>query len=296
MKIAFIQLASWGDCVNSTLMFKPIADAFPGCTLDVFTTDLYKSAFDNNPYISTIKSYPASSKSDAFSLYNVVPKAVSNMGYNKVFSPAPILHPTKRNSLKHPEFGENIITTFMRALEEDNIPYEWPVKTILRLTDSERHNVARWISANKIKLTGSRNILMEVHGESGQTFWTPQWTTTVVHHLMQSRGDTNVFISNKSRTTEIAHLERESRGRVKWCGDLTIRECSDLFNYCDIFFSVSSGLSNACNTDQCKVNIGWFETVNSPTVTSAPVREKGKVFWYENDVSKFRGMLADRGV
>lgn len=294
MRIAFVQLGSYGDNINSTMMLKPIKDYWQGCTVDVHTTDLYAGAFHNNPYVDRLVDYHAATKSACFDLYNSVPRLVDGMKYDKVIVPAPILHPTRRNSLLHPEFGENIITTFMRVMEDNGIPYEFPVKTVLRLTPDEVHGVDAWLAGVKAQLGGKRNILMEVHGESGQTHWNPDWTTAVGRHLMKQRS--NLFISRRDKTAEIARLEQEFPGHVYWAGGLSIRQCAELFNRCDLFMSVSSGLSNACNTDWCKTDIKWVEAVNSMTVTSAPVRKDGKIFWYHNDLPRFLKMLSDAGI
>lgn len=291
MRIAFVQLGSWGDNVNSTLMLKPIKDAYKDATIEVHTADIYASAFRHNPYIDKITEYPAVNKTVCFNLYNTIPSKVQAQQYDKVFVPAPILHPTRRNSLLHPEFGENIITTFMRVLEDNNIEYEWPVKTILQLQDNEINNVNKFLSDKQ--LAGKRNILMETHGESGQTFWNNDWTLAVGRHLMKK--PTNLFISRQCRTSDILQLEREYNS-VYWVGNLTIRECAELYNRCDVFFSVSSGLSNACNTNHCATNKQWIETVNSYTVTSAPLRTNNKIFWYDQNLTKFVAMLNNIGV
>src|SRR5258708_2464390 len=120
MKIAIVSLASFGDNTNSTLMFKPITDHFDNCELHVHTSTFYEAAYHNNPYVDKLVTYQAQSKQQCFNLYNTVPDIVRKLGYDKVFVPAPILLPTKRNSLLHPEFGENLITTFVRVLEDNN--------------------------------------------------------------------------------------------------------------------------------------------------------------------------------
>lgn len=298
MHIAFVQLGSYGDNVNSTLMFKPIKAAYPNCNLEVHTTDLYASAFHNNPHISRLITYPAFSKTDCFNLYNTVPVTVKAQRYDKVFVPAPILHPNRRDSLLHPEFGQNIITTFMRVLEDAGIPYDWPVETILNLKAHEISNVDHYLVDRKIILGNKRNILMEVHGESGQTYWNPHWTLAVGRHLMTRQS--NLFISRRDYTQEITQLEREFPGRVYYAGSLTIRECAELYNRCSLFMSISSGLSNACGTSHCHkpdgTNRRWVETVNSPTVNSAPVHASGKIFWYANDLNDFIKMLQDNDI
>jgi len=299
MNIAFVQLGSWGDNINSTLMFRPIKNAFPDSNLEVHTTDLYASAFANNPLISRLVTYPANSKSECFNLYNTVPQQVRQHRFDKVFVPAPILH-QDLTSRKHPEFGHNIICTLMRVLEDEGIDYDFPVKTILRLTHDEVSGVDTWLAANNVQLKDCRNILMEVHGESGQTFWDKHWTLAVGRHLLRNRR-VNLFISRRDKTQEILQLEREFRPHfngfgARWVGGLTIRQCAELYNRCDTFMSVSSGLSNACNTDYCRTDLKWIETVNSSSVTSAPVRSDGKTFWYDNNLDQFLRMLVEHGL
>lgn len=303
MKIAHIQLASWGDCINSTLMFKPIKKHFEAihgcCTIEVHTTALYESAFHNNPYVNNIichhyRGKPVTSKQDCFALYDIVPDHVRKMPYNEVFVPAPILLPDKRNSLKHPEFGNNLICTFMRYLEDRGIDYEWPVQTILRLTKEEIERVDNWIKDNKVIIDTNFNILMEVQGESGQTFWKPHWTLAVGRHLAR-KPYVNVFVSKRDKTPEIQQLERETNNKVRWAGSLSLRECAQLFNKCNAFLSVSSGLANACNTNHCRKDLIWIETVNDDTVNSAPLRTNNKTFWYKNDINAFIEMLTEKG-
>lgn len=293
MKIAFVQLGSFGDCVNSTLMLKPIKDHYGDCKIEVHTTDLYASAFVDNQYVDYIYQHHADSKTKCFNLYNTVPGMVSEMRYDKVFVPAPILHPNKRNSLLHPEFGQNIITTFMRVLEDNQITYDWPVQTILNVSGSEVMNVNRWLAKNMIRWK-EHNVLMEVNGESGQTFWDHKWTNEVVKHIMRS--DANVFISRRELTNDVKELVLRYKHKVFWVGDLTIRECTVLYNLCDVFISVSSGLSNACCTNHCAKPDGnkrkWYEVINSPTVSSSPLGTDGKVFWYDNDITGFINSLA----
>lgn len=304
MKVAFVSLGSWGDAINSTLMFKPIKRHFESidgvCSIEVHTTALYESAFHNNPYVNNIVCHqyqgkPVTRKQDCFALYNTVPDLVRKIGYDKVFVPAPILLPTKRNSLLHQEFGDNLICTFMRYLEDNGIDYQWPVETILRLTNSEIEAVNSWLKKQKVSLDNHFNILMEIHGESGQTFWNHNWTLAVSRHLMR-KPSVNLFISRREKTADIAQLEIETNRKIKWVGELTLRECAELHNRCNAFFSVSSGLSNAANTNHCRKDLLWFEVVNDHTVTSAPLRTDNKVFWYKNDINAFTKMLAEKGL
>lgn len=292
-KIAIIQTGSWGDNINSTLMLPPIKKAYPDCIIDVYTSTLYGSAFYNNPYITNTIQHQANTKDEALHLALVIPDQLIGRGYDMIFSPHPMFNHGNWNSIQHPELGDNLICAWIRALEHAGISYEWPLETVLRLTNEETATVRNFIN-NIPNIDNSRNILMEVHGESGQSFWTPQWTMDVCKYLLN--GQTNLFISRKNDSHDIQELKRIAPNSVFFVGHLSIRECAELFNHCQAFFSVSSGLSNACNTNWCKKDIKWFEVVNSPAVTSAPIRSSGKVFWYDNDITAFISMLKEQQI
>jgi hypothetical protein len=198
------------------------------------------------------------------------------------------------SSSKHPGLGENLIYAWVHALEKAKIECPMPPTTVLKLTEEEIRRVGNFCKKVKNMKT-MRNVLMECHGESGQTFWDHHWTVEAGIHLLK-RADTNLFISRRHSSSDVDRLKREAPGRVFFVGDLSIRECAELFNRCQVFMSVSSGLSNACNTDWCKNDIKWVETVNSHTVTSAPIRKEGKIFWMKNDLPAFKKMLADNGI
>lgn len=289
--IALIQPASWGDNINSTLMFKPLHDHYGHMRLDVYTADIYASAYANNPYVARVIEFPAATKEKALHLLNVIPPLVQGKGYAKIFCPHPMINGDKWTSIKHGSLGTNLINAWVRALEEANIEYQLPLETILALTPQEVANVDAFCS--KVNMQG-RNLLMEVEGLSGQTYWNAEWTSRVGKHLL--RGDTNLFLSRRHADRDVEELQRYAPGRVHFAGSLSIRECAELYNRCDGFFSVSSGLSNACNTNWCKKDKLWIETINSDAVSSAPVRSEGKTFWTDNNLDHFLAMLRERGI
>ena len=292
MKIAFVQLASFGDCINSTLMFEPIKKAWPGCVLDVHTTITYGSAYDNNPFIDNLIKHPCASKDQAFSLYDVIPHRLS--GYDKILVPAPILRPGRRNSLKHPEYGQNLWCTFLRALEDEGVDYPMPPVTVLRLTQEEVSR-ARAISGLG---DGQRCILMETEGLSGQTYWNDNWTDKTCQYIL-SQPNTCLFISKKSITPTIEkHRDNAHKigSHVVFVGSLTLRECAELYNHCHAFLSVSSGLCNACSTDWCKKGTLWVEAVNSDTVSSAIFCTKNKHVFLENNSDNYINLLKHVGL
>lgn len=294
-RIAIIQTGSWGDNINSTLMFKPILDHYDGdCAIDVHTSTTYSTAFHNNPHIRKIFEYESFNKESALHLSLIIPEALKNSGYNKILSPHPMFNSGCWSSSKYPGLGENLIYAWVHALERENIECPMSPTSVLRLTTEEVKSVDSYCSYVK-NMRSMRNVLMECHGESGQTFWDHHWTIEVCTYLLSDK-NTNLFISRKNSSSDIEQLTRIAPGRVHFVGGLSIRQCAELFNRCQIFFSVSSGLSNACNTNWCKKDIKWIETVNSHAVTSAPIRKEDKTFWFENNIANFKKMLVDNGI
>jgi len=290
-RFALVQAGSWGDNIISTLMLPPLKKQFPGCQIDVYTSTLYASAFENNPDIDKLITYEAYTKEQALNLHHIIPNDIAGSGYANIFVPHPMINPDKWTSIRNSSLGTSFMCAWVRALEHHDVNYDMPLQTVLRLTPSEIDHVTNFMRPVP---RGRRNILMETHGESGQTFWSPAWTDAVGHYLLDGR--TNLFISRASFGGDIQSLADRAPGQVWFVGGLSIRCCAELFNRCDIFFSVSSGLSNACNTNWCKKDIKWFEVVNSPEISSAPIRREGKVFWHQNNIQAFIDALRANGV
>lgn len=291
MKIAFIQLGSWGDCCNSTLMFKPLLDKYKDAEIHVFTTTLYQSAFTNNRFVKTINPHPCTSKTHAFDLYNTVPDMVRKSGiYDKVFCPAPILMAGKRNSLRHPELGENLWCSFLRALEDDDVPYTLPPVAELNLTVAEVANANKWLQ--KLPPAHNKRVIMECYAESGQTYWNESWMTEVTKVLLK-RGH-QVIMSNKGPTKAIDALVNQGAHLA----NIPLRECVHVFNSCEAFISISSGFCNACCSSAAKRDALWFEAVNSDTCSSRILRagRKDSHYWYHNDCAGFIDLITKNGL
>lgn len=275
-KIAIIQGGAWGDNINSTLMLHPLKQHFDDPIIDIHTSDLYSSAFYNNPHINNIIQYKCQDKNHAISLAKSIPSKLQDSNYDIISAPHPMYHPGDWSSIKHPEWGENLIFSWVRAIENLGISCDNP-ETILKLTNEE---VAKTTDLMSIIPKNRKNVLMEIHGESGQTPWNHHWTIAVGEYLCQN--NCNLLISHKERRDDILHLYNKYKSQVYWIGNLSIRECAEVYNRSDLFISVSSGLSNACNTNWCKNRPQWLEVVNSITCSSAAIRKEGKKFWHGN--------------
>ena len=292
MKIAIIQPGCFGDNINSTLMLKPIREKYHNATIDVYTTTLYSAAFRNNELINHIYEYPATLKNQALNHVHTIPDKIANKGYDHILNPHPMINPEKWSSTTRPELGTNLICAWVRCLEDIGVRVPAKLNTILRLDEEEKQRAAN-LFARTSKPHG-RHILMEIGHESGQSFWNNDWTVRVGAHLLD--GNTTLYLSRKHDGPDVAQLRGKSAGNVHFVGDLSVRECAALYDHCDYFFCVSSGLMNACNTSDRKTDTQWFEVVNSTVVNSSPIRTDNKTFWYDNNIDEFLGMLKSRGV
>ena len=272
-KILIIQGGAWGDCINSTLMLKPIKDHFAhdgGCEIHVVTSDLYASAFYNNPLISELIIVPVVNKLEAI---NLVQRAdhYKEQGYDLVIANHPMYRRDMWVTKHNPEGERNIINTWIHSLEELGIDVSEP-QSLLYLSSFETEIAA--MRAHELD-SGRPRVLMEVLGESGQTPWNSEWTRRITRHLVNRNID--VLISCHVQTRDIIELREQFPFHVHWVGDLSLRECAGLYNYVKGFIGVSSGLTNACNTQACRQDIPWFEVVLNRDSASWPIRETGKV-------------------
>ena len=169
------------------------------------------------------------------------------------------------------------------------IPYELPLKTDLVLTP---HEIAQANGFMNRVTKGKGFILMECEGESGQSFWSPDWTHDAI--LTLSRMGYIVLVSCIQQRQMVMNLQIETSNKVVWVGSASIRVVAGIYDHCDGFISVSSGLSNACNTKQRRPMEHWIEVVNSLTCSSSAIRSDGKTFWHNNDVNAFCAMLRER--
>lgn len=282
-RVALISTGCFGDCINSTLCFEPIKKHYGNCTIDVYTSTKYHTAFINNPHINKLHQVQADTKHDALHLNEII----KPRDYDLVIKGHPLFNRVW-DSTQHPQLGENLILAWVSALEANNIPVELPLTTSLHLTDEEldwcNNFINRFAKNQKI-------ALMECEGESGQSPWREDWTPSAIRTLI-AKGYI-VLASCVAQKTIIQNMQIQHKNKVIWVGGASIRTVSGMFDHCDLFISVSSGLSNACNVAQRRPINKWIEVVNDLTCSSNVVGCNDKVFWHRNNKDDFCDYLRD---
>ena len=213
---------------------------------------------------------------------------INPKGYDLIVRNHPMYNKNWSSKL-HPELGENLILSWVNWMEENNIEYEYPLKTDLFLAEEETRAPTEFIE----KLPKDRKgiILIEAESESGQSFWNGQWTDVIAKKL-HTMG--YIVLINSVKEAPLAkNLQTTTGNRVIWMGDYTLRTMAAFYDHSDAFISVSSGLSNACNTQQRKIIPTWIEVVNSLTCSSNVIRSTGKTFWHDNNLQNFCDFIAN---
>jgi ADP-heptose:LPS heptosyltransferase len=272
-------------------MLIPLKNKYQNSVLDVHTSTLYGSAFDNNPYITNLYQYEANSKRDALHLTTLIPDHIKKCNYDIIIAPHPMFNHGNWTSVKNPHLGTNLVCAWIRAIENLDVDYCLPLETVLKLRPQEIERAHALLQRIPKR---DKNILMEIHGESGQSHWNQEWTIRIGKYLLQK--NFNLLISRVSDGPDIDTLRGVAKGKVHFIGELSLRECAEVFNHCDAFLSISSGLSNACNTNWCKKDGLWFESTNSQVASSNIIRSENKNFWYDNNLDGYISLLHDKGL
>ena len=67
MRVALVQLASYGDCLFATLVARQIKRDHPGCHLTWVIGDKFASILDGNPHVDAVHKIVLNSRDEAFS-------------------------------------------------------------------------------------------------------------------------------------------------------------------------------------------------------------------------------------
>lgn len=289
MKIAIMQLASWGDVIISTCIPKLIKQQRPNDHITFYTSSVCEGAVQNNPDIDKLIVKKVKNRGEAFDVWGHVTKKAKTEDYDKIITPWAGVLPEKDWRLKKNHNGHNnFMWSYPRAAQTLGLKFEGTIKTYLYPTDQEKQKITNYI--NNLDTDNAKLIMMEIQGNSCQTHWNPSWTKEAVRLLKQKITKFHLFISHGGEKPEyIKELQQTCKGKqqIHYMNNFSLREMSVLFNHCHIMFSVSSGTANACMTHQCKKNIKWFELVNDKKWDSTPMGAKSKYIYRQNNMKEY---------
>jgi len=104
-------------------------------------------------------------------------------------------------------------------------------------------------------------IMLETEYHSGQSYWNADLTRETMKSARQILGKCNfVFASPKG------HLPFKDDAGVVDCSAFTIRQCIPVFNHCDLFIGVASGISHAVSSWSASDKVRRVDCSNNPFI------------------------------
>jgi len=230
MKIALVQLCSFGDCLYATLVARQIKRDYPDSHLTWVVGDKYASILEGNPMIDAIQKIKISGVGDALSggwqqacVWVHLGLECGNLDkayYTQIIP-------------KNIEFYDGLIrsTTYRGYGNKIHGPHNPEVY----LRSAEVDRVAAFAAEHQ--LDQYRNVLLfECNPGSGQAKMTPDRAQSIAHRLASIHNDTAFVLSSGTA------LSRTS-AQVIDASLLTYRENAALSRHCTGLIGCSSGIT-----------------------------------------------------
>ncbi len=234
-----------GDVLCCTPIAKQLKVDDPTCHVTYYTSQAGEVAIRNNPFIDEIVVLPG----DPIELDREIPGLAAIKPWTRFFTPAAYLNyeAIPGGSIYQPK---GTIFGIVKAGARLNwtIPFSaFP----FRLLPEERAEArAFWA-----RLPAGIKILVETDYRSEQSPWTDEWNFDMLDAL---RDLEPVFVFTSRRRPPFLDAFIARYPQAVWC-DLGFRLNAELFNLCDAFVGVSSGLSCLTYSDYCRTDVPRIE-------------------------------------
>jgi glycosyltransferase involved in cell wall biosynthesis len=234
-----------GDILLCTPIARQLKTSDPSCFITWYTSERYAFVLDNNPHIDEVVALPAS---DPVTLDALIPELRVERAWTRFITPAPYMNYTTKPHLVV-EAGISLLD-----LVRDAAGLKWnvPFMPVVRLSDTEVQRARNYWSTLP---AGGPIILVESEFKSDQTLWDENFALEMVDVLK----DLNpVFVYSAKNRPRYLDLLLERHDRTFWC-DLPFRLNAELFNLCDGFVGVSSGISTLTYSTWCRDDVPRIE-------------------------------------
>lgn len=292
MDTAIVQLGSWGDVVISTALVRALKEQCQA-KITYYVATMFRGALDGNPCVDYIQTIDVD-RARVWSLFDRV-TTQARKAHQTVIVPWPGLLPKDKWRLLSGDCKNNFMWAYARAGQQQGLGIEVPLKLWLYPTQTEIDKADQFVTTLNRPI-GSKLVMMEMQGHSGQTCFNPTWLQPVIDTVMQRYHNNAIFLisAGGQPPPEVTLLNNRYPGKIWFMNSFSLREMSVIFNYCDLFLGVSSGTSNACQTHRCKKGIAWFETVSESIWDSSPLGTDKKHFHYGGDLGAYIELLKSK--
>lgn len=232
-----------GDIVNATIIARQIKADHPDAHLVWFIAERYAFVLEGNPDVDEVVALSGDPKQ----LDARIEELRASRPWDRFYVPAPYMAYDK---LPGGDLTELMLATYDGTLTV-------PLRPVIVLNEREVERARSWWA----QLPPDRlHILVETEFFSDQSPWDRSYALDMVRRLAPLRP---VFVfTAKNRPPYLDELAAEYPD-VVWC-DLPFRLNAELYNLCDAFVGVSSGISCLSNSTWCRPDVPHIEVVGGP--------------------------------
>jgi len=237
-----------GDILNCTGILRQLKADHPTCRITWFTSERYRFALDHNPLIDELVTL----EGDPVALDQRIDELKGSRPWTRFFDPAPY-----RNYDKLPD---GALLDLVRAAA--GVRWTVPSMPVVRLTVAEVAAArAYWQS-----LPEGPRILVETEFHSSQSPWKARSAFQMADALA-GLDPCYVFTARNRPSYLDAFLARHPK--AVWCAE-PFRGNAELYNLCDAFIGVSSGISVLSLADWCRQDVLGIEFSRGEHWSCAP--------------------------
>jgi hypothetical protein len=149
------------------------------------------------------------------------------------------------------------------------------------LTSQEVIDVDNWLKLRDI----DKFVMLECTFTSSQSYWNRTHTNIVLEHC-KKKGYTVLFTHR-----EDPNLNSYNEICESYCLDVGFRYMPAFYNKAQAFIGVSSGISCAVHTNQCKTDIPHLEFVKGAHWATTMYKKGNKQIFFEISVDKFKEII-----
>jgi hypothetical protein len=233
-----------GDVLACTPIAKQLKADDPDCHIVCFTSVPGEQALRLNPYIDEITVLPG----NPHFLDSKIRTLAEKGNWTRFFAPAAYMNydVVPGGSRLNPK-GSIFGIVKAAAKLHWTVPFVFP----FRLAEEEKEQARAFLSA----LPPGIRILVESETESNQSPWRDDWSFDLLESL---RTLDPLFIFTAKDCPAFFQEFRARGGRAVFCS-LPFRLNAEIFNSCDAFIGVASGISCLTYSDYCRTDIPRIE-------------------------------------
>ena len=251
-----------GDILLCTPIAKQLKADDPTCHITWFTSKRYAFVLDNNPYIDEVialpdvpldrrriienlKQYTTAENAGIYALNAEIPRLRNSRQWTRFFTPAPYLNYGELDKFGPDGSLLDIIKSYA------NLKWTVPDLPVVRLTDEEIKTARQYIN----RLPSGIKILIETEYKSYQSYFDLDCLTGIITSTLNLKPVMIFSSKNKPDFFDDVAMQYE---RMYWfAGDFRLN--AELYNACNGFIGVSSGISTLTYSDWCRRDLPKLE-------------------------------------